>query len=208
MRLRSFCVASRFLFLLVLLIAVFGTSTAHAAGVVSVCDQAHLQAALAGGGLVTFSCSGDIALASTITISTNTSIDGTGQTVTLDGQSSVQVLSVNSGVTLVLNNLTIANGNSAGSAGAITNSGTLLITNSTFSGNTDTAAAGGAAGAIFNNGTLFITNSTFSGNSDNVLGSAGAIWNNGKAVLTNDTFSANSNNPQSGAASSTVVLRL
>ncbi len=94
----------------------------------------------------------------------------------------------------------MANGNSGGSAGGITNSGTLLITNSTFSDNTDTASAGGAAGAIFNSGTLFITNSTFSGNSDNVLGSAGAIWNNGQVILTSDTFSANSDNPQSGAA--------
>ncbi len=104
MRLRSFCVATRFLFLLVLLIAVFGTSSAHAAGAVSVCDQAHLQAALNGGGLVTFSCSGDIALTSTITISVNTSIDGTGQSVTLDGKNTVEVLTVNPGVTLVLNN--------------------------------------------------------------------------------------------------------
>ena len=124
------------------------------------------RAALAGGELVTFSCSGDIALASTITIWVNTSIDGTGQSVTLDGKNTVEVLTVNPGVTLVLNNVTVANGNSGGSAGGITNSGTLLIVNSTFSGNTDTAFAGGAAGAILNSGTLFITNSTFSGNSD------------------------------------------
>jgi len=199
MRLRWSCVATGFFFLL---LSVFGSPAAHAAGVVSVCDEPHLQAALAGGGLVTFSSSCDIEFGSTITISTNTSIDGGGYTVTLDGQNSRPVLTVNSGVKLALNNLTVANGSSAGLAGAITNGGTLLITNSTFSNNTETSASAYTAGAIFNSGTLFISNSTFSGNSgDNVAPtSAGAICNLGQAILTSDTFSANTNNPASGAA--------
>src|SRR5215469_10200540 len=75
----------------------------RAAGVVSTCDQTHLQAALTNGGLVTFACSGDIALTSTLTVSANTTIDATGYNVTLDGQHNVQVLSVNSGFTLSLN---------------------------------------------------------------------------------------------------------
>ena len=39
---------------------------AHAGGIVSVCDEAHLLAALADGGTVTFSCSGTITLTATI----------------------------------------------------------------------------------------------------------------------------------------------
>ena len=58
---------------------------AHAGGIVSVCDQAHLLAALVGGGTVTFSCSGTITLTKEIVIATDTTIDGSGQTVTIIG---------------------------------------------------------------------------------------------------------------------------
>jgi hypothetical protein len=55
---------------------------ARAAGVVSTCDETHLRTALAGGGKVTFTCSGTITLTvangGTITTSSNTTIDGTG----------------------------------------------------------------------------------------------------------------------------------
>ena len=43
---------------LVLLTFAVPASPAHAGGIVSVCDEAHLLAALAGGETVTFSCSG------------------------------------------------------------------------------------------------------------------------------------------------------
>ena len=42
------------------------------AGVVSVCDEAHLLAALSGGGNVTFTCSGMITLTATIIIAATT----------------------------------------------------------------------------------------------------------------------------------------
>ena len=48
--------------ILVLLALAVPASPAHAGGVVSVCDEAHLLAALAGGGTVTFTCSGTITL--------------------------------------------------------------------------------------------------------------------------------------------------
>ena len=75
-----------------------------------------------------------ITLSSTITLSQNVTIDGNGHKVTLDGQHSVQVLSVASGVTATLKDLTIANGQST-NGGGINNAGTLTITNSTLSGN-------------------------------------------------------------------------
>jgi hypothetical protein len=61
-----------------LLALVLPAAPAHAGGVVSVCDEAHLRTALTGGGTVTFSCVGYITLA-------NTAIDGSGQTVTISG---------------------------------------------------------------------------------------------------------------------------
>lgn len=77
---------------------------AQAAGTVSVCDQAHLASALAGGGTVTFSCSGTVVLTSTITIASNTTLDGNGQNVSISG-GAVRVFSVNSGITLNLLNI-------------------------------------------------------------------------------------------------------
>ena len=82
----------------------------QAGGVVSVCDEASLVTALSGGGTVSFTCSGTITLTSPITIAANTTIDGSGQSVTISGNTAVQVFSVNSGVTLNLGWLTIADG--------------------------------------------------------------------------------------------------
>ncbi len=110
--------------ILVLLALAVPASPAHAGGIVSVCDEAHLLAALAGGGTVTFSCSGTIILTAEITIAADTTIDGSGQTVTISGNHAVRVFTVNSGVTLNLNKLTVANGNAAsGDGGGIYNCG-------------------------------------------------------------------------------------
>ena len=54
--------------------------------------------------------------------------------ISVDRANSYQVLLVNLGATLTLNDLTIANG-SSGYGGGIYNDGTLTVTNSTFSGN-------------------------------------------------------------------------
>jgi hypothetical protein len=64
--------------ILVLLALAVPAAPAHAGGVVSVCDEAHLLAALAGGGMVTFACSGTITLTNTTTIAADTTIDGSG----------------------------------------------------------------------------------------------------------------------------------
>ena len=106
--------------LVLLALAVAGVYPAHAGGVVSVCDEAHLLAALAGGGTVTFSCSGTITLTAEITIAADTTIDGSGQTVTISGNHAVRVFTVNSGVTLNLNGLTVADGQRRHAAAAST----------------------------------------------------------------------------------------
>jgi hypothetical protein len=71
--------------LVVLLALALPAPAAHAGGVVDTCDEAHLTAALSGGGTVTFTCSGTITLTSTITIASDTTIDGSGQAVTISG---------------------------------------------------------------------------------------------------------------------------
>ena len=184
----------KFLIPALLLVGIAAVRPAQAAGVVSPCDQTHLQTALSGGGLVTFTCGGDIALTSTLIISINTTLDATGQTVTLDGQHSIQVLSINSGVALTVNNLTIASGSSS-QGGAVSNNGTLIVNKTTFTGNT----VSNLGGAIWSNGTLIVNSATFF---ENTSGSgAGAIWvnNGGFGSVTNSTFSGNSASADGGA---------
>src|SRR5438067_9855799 len=71
------------------LILLASTLPAQAGGVVSVCDEAHLRAALVGGGSVSFNCgpTSQITLTSQIVVTANTSIDGAngGTPVILSG---------------------------------------------------------------------------------------------------------------------------
>lgn len=180
--------------LLVLLAVMLPPSSARAGGVVTICDEAHLRAALAGGGTVTFACSGTIILASQIDITSNTTVDGAGQNVTISGNDTVRVFYVNSGVTLNLNQLTIANGRATDeSGGGLYNSGgTITVTESTFSGNSAGNYRGlGSGGGIANsNGAVTVNNSTFSGNF--AFSAGGAIMMDGGVLAVVDsTFSGN-----------------
>ena len=155
-------------------------------------------AAGSGANAITFSVSGTITLGSTLpNINDDLTIDGGGQSITVSGNNSVQVLAVNTGKTLSLHNLTIVNGYSPNYGGGIYNqSGTVNVTNSTFSGNTAPGpgliGSPGGGGGIYNNGngaTVNVTHSTFSGNSASF---GGGISNNGGTVnVTQSTFSGN-----------------
>ena len=170
------------------------------------------------GGTVSFTCSTattipfDSAHGGTgaITVSQDLTLDASHSAgaVTFDGGNATQLFIVNNGVTLTLDGLTLQHGlapeTGTGSAriaqgGAILSSGTVNITNSTFSGNADDSTPynlGGLVqspydlgGAIFSTGTLSITNSTLSGNS---ASNGGAIDATGTLSITNSTFSGNS----------------
>src|SRR6476646_10297578 len=132
-------------------------------------------------------------------------ISGPGAaSLTVDGNGTGRVFHVSSGVTAAIAGLTITNGVDwteaplTNAGGGINNhSGTLTITNSTFSENWAAAPHSvGDGGAILNdaydgNGTLTVTNSTFSGNRTYHLG--GGIYNDGGATLAvnNSTFTGN-----------------
>jgi hypothetical protein len=174
---------------------------ARAGGVVSVCNEAGLKAAVFGGGTVTFICSGTITvLGGTITISTDTTIDGTGQTITISGGGEVQLFMVNTGITLSLKGLTVADGYVSGNGGGVMNLGTLKVSNSTFKGNAASATdnnSGGDGGGICNDGYLTVTNSTFEGNTASAgvflpgVGDGGGIFNDNDATISNSTFHGN-----------------
>ena len=199
----------------VLLMLTLPVSPAHAGGVVNVCDEAHLLAALTGGGTVTFACSGTITLTAEITIAVDTAIDGSGQNVAISGNHAVRVFIVNSGVALSLNEISITQGYFEGRGGGIRNHGTLSVSNSTFSGNSGRTGGGilndydstvtvsnstfvansaRSGGGISSYGTLTVDHSTFSANtaSNNGTGSGGGIASSGTGIVSNSTFSGNS----------------
>lgn len=184
--------------ILVLLALVVPASPAHAGGIVSICDETHLLAALAGGGTVTFACSGTITLTDTIPVAADMTIDGSGQTVTISGNSAVRTVYVNSGVTLNLNYLTIAN---SADSGIYNHGGIVTVSHSTFS---DNRASGGGGGGIYNNnGTLIVSHSTFVRNRTD--GGGGGIFNDddGRLTVSNSSFSGNSASSGGGIANDT-----
>ncbi len=179
----------RVLLILVVLLTVLTLQPAQAAGVVTTCDEPSLDAALVGGGLVTFACSGTITITSTKVISANTIIDATGQSVTISGANAVRCFEVLPGVTLDLINLTVANCRSASTTGGgvqVQNLGTLNITSSTFSNNSAFTGGGGVYSA---GGTVNVTASTFSGNHVNFHGAG--IRSNGTLMVSNSVFTTN-----------------
>ena len=189
-----------FVLLIILIIQAVLASPAYAAGTVGTgtpisCNEGALDAALLGGGAISFDCgSGPVTIDVTgaKTISSDTQINGAGL-ITLRSNGSVRLFFINSPVTLELSDLTISNGFvSGGNGGALfINSGaTVNIINSTFSGNQVLSGDGGAA--YVSGGTLNVTNSTFTNNSVGG-GNGGALFINSGATVNilNSTFSSN-----------------
>lgn len=178
-----------------LLVLAFGlpAATAHAAGVVGSgtpesCTEAALDAAILGGGSVTFNCGPGpviVTLSSDLNLYSDVTIDG-GGLVTLSGGGTTNVIVVKSGVNATVEHITIANGFSAGFAAGIDNNGTLLVLNSVFTNN----AAATDGGAIASLGDLTVHNSTFSQNSA-LDGGAIANISAHELNVVNSTFSGN-----------------
>jgi hypothetical protein len=114
-------------------------------------------------------------------------IDGGDDGVTVSGNNSTRVLYVNCGADVILQHLTITNGNTAGSGGGIyNNGGTVTVgSDSTVSDNTATGRGGG----IYNNGGTVMVNDMLSGNT---AGRGGGMYNNGGMIFVNGTVSGNS----------------
>jgi CSLREA domain-containing protein len=133
-----------------------------------------------------------------ITDSAGLIIDGGGANITVSGNNTVRVFEVGtstiSGAKLTLNNLTVANGRALLGAGILNNSSnTLMVNNSTLSGNNANTQSQSGGGGIwnYNSATLTVSNSTLSGNSARMAG--GGIHNNGGTLtVSNSTLSGNS----------------
>jgi hypothetical protein len=182
-----------------LAMAVFSAVPAFAATitVTSLADSGpgSLRAAIAAaspGDTINFS----LTLPATITLTSgellinkNLRISGPGaSSLAISGDSLSRVFDIASG-TVALSGLSIENGgNGSGNGGGIYNAGTLILSNSTVSGN---------SGGILNDtgGTLIVTNSTISDNNayNAAQSHGGGIYNNNgaTATLTNSTVSGN-----------------
>jgi hypothetical protein len=122
---------------------------------------------------IVFATNGTITLASPLPpVTDNTTIAGPGTNqLTISGNNSVSVFTVNAGTTSAISGLTIANGratNYANGAG-IASAGKLTVSNCVFVSNQN---FGGFGGAVFSSADLTIINSTFAGN--HVVGENGS----------------------------------
>ncbi len=124
------------------------------------------------------------------TLTNLVTVDGGGPSVANNG-----TIFVVDGTGTAISNLNMNNGyaSNGGSGGAITNTASITVSGSKFTGNQAT----GSGGAIFNafGGTVTVVNSTFSSNST-TGGNGGAIDNAnfygcGTTTVTNSTFSQN-----------------
>jgi CSLREA domain-containing protein len=152
-----------------------------------------------GGDTIKFGVSGTIVLGSALpAINKSLVIDGSGQTITLDGAKSYRIFTELEAGDLTVKYLTFQNGQPAtpcewdinlpSCGGAIYTDGKLTVINSTFSGNA--AVWGGAIVAVGYNKTVGIENSTFKDNS--VVQNGGAIFNLLSVLnIKNSTFYGN-----------------
>lgn len=166
---------------------------AHAAGVVTNCDEASLRAAMVGGGTVTFDCNGMIVLTNTVVITNDVLLDATARSVTISGANAIRLFYILPGATLTIQKLTLADGAAIGTDGSI-----------------GVAGGVGAGGAIYNEGgtlkaaaCLFLRNHSLGGTGgagDNLfspgaggLAQGGVVFNlNGQVSATNCVFTQNS----------------
>lgn len=157
---------------------------------------------------------GNIKLDSEIALDKNLTIDGSSLTahVAVDGGNSVRIFSVNGGVAVFIDHLDIVDGYASG-GGGISNQGVLTVSNTLLSDNDGQENGGGISNSA--SGSLTITNCTFSSNSaisgggiansglltifdtsfssNNGLVNGGAIANDSAVMLTarRSTFSGN-----------------
>jgi len=149
--------------------AIFTVTNNHDSGAGSLRDAILAANANPGADTIIFNLSGAITLSSTLpAVTDELTIDGTGQSIAISGNNSVRVMSVDTGKSLTVINLTITKG-ACGQGCGIDNAGTLNVIKCTLSNNSANPDAGG----IYNRAgaTLNLIDSTLS---DNTAASTGA----------------------------------
>lgn len=181
------------------------------------CDEPALNAALGGGGSVTFNCGGGpvtipITATKTITAPTPTVIDG-GGLVTLDGQDAVRLFYLDYQRQMTLQNITLRRGRVTDRGAAVRSHfhefGTPALTadNVTFEDNvtTDMGNDVGGGALFLQGGVSTITNSRFlrnrggNGGAIGFLGSDTAGVAHNALTILDTTFADNATQPRNGA---------
>ncbi|MEH2131420.1 MAG: hypothetical protein V7K86_12450 [Nostoc sp.] len=174
--------------------------------------QAVLDAnALSGKDIINFSGLFDDGLAHTISLTSsglsitdNLTIEGTNPSLlTIKDDTADRVFDIGKGVTAAINGLTITNSyNGASGGGAISNEGSLTLSNSIITGNTvygndNTPDIYGIlfakGGGIYNTGSLTVNYSTISGNQviTSSFDGGGGIYNTGSLTVNYSTINDN-----------------
>jgi hypothetical protein len=186
-----------------------GAGAAGGGGAYPCTEEGIRSAIAAGGGPHFFACDGPttVVTEAEIAIDSDVILDGEGN-LTVDGNEHHVVFSVGASVTAELHGLTVTGGVHLGPielglGGGIVNSGTLTLTNSSVSGNSDggilnagtltltnSTASNNTGSGIYNDGTLMLTNSSVSGNTADIA-QGGGVDNSGTLTLTNSTASNN-----------------
>ena len=194
------------------LLLLLPSEVSRAGGVVTNCTESNLRAAMQGGGTVTFACDGTITLASTITNTADTLLNGSGHSVTISGP---QAFYVSSNTAFSLRSVNLAYCSAISNGGAIfNNGGTVNLQNCVFNNNQAVGSYGYPAtaygGAIYNAGNLvadscaFLSNSAQGGHGlgapahGGIAGSpggaayGGAIYSLGTMAVSRSLFAGNS----------------
>ena len=145
------------------------------------CDHTSIQAA------INAASPGDTLLLAgerfdeTITVDRNLTIRGSDSLISIiDGGSSGTVVTVQPGVSLSLESLTVQNGRTAADGGGILNQGTLTATRVQVLSNVAATVASSRGGGIFSTGQLTLVDSTLTGNEAQAGG--GAIYVSGPSA--------------------------
>jgi CSLREA domain-containing protein len=137
---------------------------------------------------ITFSASGTYTLSNQLDVIAGGPlvIDG-GEAITISGEHSARIFSIDNGADLTLENLTVTDGK-ADNGGGIFNSGLLTMKHSTLSnGQAD------IGGGIYNSGFLTMRDSALSSSSawGYYTGAGGGIYNTGALTITSSALSSN-----------------
>jgi hypothetical protein len=121
-------------------IALAAATSVHA-GTLTNCDETSLRTAISQGGTISIECDGVLSLTSTLVITNEVTLDGTGHHATISGGNSNRVFEVLPGASLTLVNLTVANGRST-NGGGIFNEGNLTLIRCVVANNVAQGRAG------------------------------------------------------------------
>ena len=160
-----------------------------AVGNANTCRLRDAVAAALAGDTITFAVDGTITLSgnTTLMLAQSVTIDGSGHTITVDGNDAATVFAVNTGVVANIGNLVIQHGSSLLDGGGIANHGTLTLSDSSVLNN---MTANGPGGGIYSDGeALTLIRVTVSNNQGGGGGGEGAgIYSAGGTLTLSDSL--------------------